>query len=142
LVSTADYAIALEGSDIKLSELAMGIGPFVVGPSIERKIGLSAFSQLAIDSSLWRNADWARKKGLYAELYDSIDAMDESINRLSASLAHSNPVSMREMKRIFWRGTEHWDEMLLERAAISGRLVLSEYTKAAIEKFRSSRKRV
>jgi len=142
LVSTADYAIALEGADIKLSELAMGIGPFVVGPPIERKIGLSAFSQLAIDSSLWRNADWARKKGLYAELYESVDAMDESISRLSETLAHSNPVAMKEMKKIFWKGTEHWDELLLERAAISGRLVLSEFTKAAIHKFKSSRKRV
>lgn len=137
LAATVDYAIAVDKAEIKLSELAMGIGPFVVGPAIEKKIGLSAFSQLAVDAHLWRNAEWAKHKGLFAEVHSSIDNMDESIYRLANSLAHSNPNAMQEMKKIFWKGTEHWDELLKERAAISGKLVLSDYSKSAINKFKS-----
>ncbi|HWH62313.1 MAG TPA: enoyl-CoA hydratase/isomerase family protein [Ginsengibacter sp.] len=136
LIAACDYAIAVKEADVKLSELSIGIGPFVVGPVVERKIGTSAFSQLAIDASLWRNADWAKKKGLFAEVHESIQNMDESIYRLSNVLAHSNPEAMKEMKKIFWNGTEHWDTLLHERAAISGKLVLSDYTKTAIAKLR------
>lgn len=136
LAAAVDYAIATEAAEIKLSELAMGIGPFVVGPAVERKIGIAAFSQLAINATLWQNADWARRKGLYAELHSTIERMDESIARLADVLMNSNPEAMAEMKKIFWKGTEHWDKLLLERAAISGRLVLSEFTKNAIGKFK------
>ncbi len=136
IAAAADYAIAAEGAEIKLSELAVGIGPFVVGPAVERKLGTSAFSQLAIDAGLWRPADWARRKGLYAELHNDVAGMDDSIARLSTSLSHYNPEAMKEVKKIFWKGTEHWDELLKERAAISGRLVLSSYTKAFIKKFK------
>lgn len=137
LAAACDYAIAVDKAEVKLSELAIGIGPFVVGPAIERKIGISAFSQLAIDATLWRNAEWAKHKGLFAEVHNSIENMDESIYRLANSLAHSHPAAMAEMKKIFWKGTEHWDELLKERAAISGRLVLSEFTKKAINKFKT-----
>ncbi|MGI8600983.1 MAG: enoyl-CoA hydratase/isomerase family protein [Chitinophagaceae bacterium] len=137
LAAAVDYAIAVEGADIRLSELAVGIGPFVVGPAVERKLGLSAFSQLAIDAAMWRNSDWARRKGLYAELHPSTDGMDESISRLSNQLAHSSPAAMAELKKIFWKGTEHWDEFLSARAEISGKLVLSSFTKEAIAKFKT-----
>src|SRR6478735_439766 len=137
LVAAADYVIATEQAEIKLSELAIGIGPFVVGPVVERKIGTSAFSQLAIDATMWRNADWARRRGLYSERHSSVESMDESIRRLSHQLSHSSPKAMSELKKIFWKGTEHWDELLKERAAISGRLVLSEFTKHAINKFKA-----
>jgi methylglutaconyl-CoA hydratase len=136
LAAAVDYAIALESVEIKLSELSIGIGPFVVGPAIERKIGLSAYSQLAIDATMWRNGDWARRKGLFAELHHDIETMDESIFRLSTTLLQSSPEAMAEMKRVLWHGTEHWDKLLIERAAISGKLVLSEFTKKAIEKFK------
>ncbi len=136
LAAAVDYAIAIESVEIKLSELAIGIGPFVVGPAIERKIGLSAFSQLAIDANMWRNSDWARRKGLLAELHPTVEGMDESIRRLADTLMHSSPEAMAEIKKIFWKGTEHWDKLLIERAAISGRLALSEYTKKAIDKFK------
>ncbi len=136
LAAAADYAIAAEGAEVKLSELAVGIGPFVVGPAVERKIGSSAYSQLAIDATMWRNADWARRKGLYAELHPDIQGMDESVAKLSNALVHSSPEAMTEMKKIFWKGTEHWDQLLIERAKISGRLVLSSFTKEAIEKFK------
>jgi len=120
-----------------LSELAVGIGPFVVGPAVERKIGTAAFSALAIDAAKWRNSDWAKRKGLFAEIFPSIETMDEAIHGLSHSLAHSSPKAMAEMKKIFWKGTEHWDTLLRERAAISGKLVLSDFTKKAIEKFKA-----
>jgi methylglutaconyl-CoA hydratase len=136
LAAAVDYAIAAEGTDVKLSELAVGIGPFVVGPAVERKIGTSSFSQLSIDAAMWRSADWAKRKGLFAELHATIEEMDESIKKLSDTLMHSSPEAMAEMKKIFWKGTEHWDKLLLERAAISGRLVLSDFTKTALEKFK------
>lgn len=138
LAAAVDYAIATEAAEVKLSELAVGIGPFVVGPVVERRMGVSAFSQMAIDATMWRNAEWARRKGLFAEIHPSIEAMDESIERLAMHLVHSNPEAMHEMKKIFWKGTEHWDTLLSERAAISGKLVLSEYTKEAINKFKKA----
>jgi methylglutaconyl-CoA hydratase len=136
LAAAADYAIAVEGAEVKLSELAMGIGPFVVGPAVERKIGLAAFSSLSIDASTWRNAEWARRRGLYAEVHATTDHMDESIGRLAAALAHSNPEAMSQMKEVFWKGTEHWDRLLPERAAISGSLVMSSFSRNAIRSFR------
>mgnify|MGYP000270405205 CR=1 FL=1 len=139
IAAAADYAIAVEGAEVKLSELAVGIGPFVVGPAVERKIGAAAFSSLAIDATMWRSADWAKRKGLYAELHSSVEDMDESIRRITHNLSHSNPQAMHEMKKIFWKGTEHWDQLLAERAAISGKLVLSSFTKNAIEKFKAKK---
>jgi methylglutaconyl-CoA hydratase len=137
IAAAVDYAIATEAADVKLSELAVGIGPFVVGPAVERKIGTAAFSHLALDATMWRNADWARRKGLYAELYPDVAGMDEAINRLASTLSHSSPEAMAEMKKIFWKGTENWEKLLIERAAISGRLVLSDFTRNAIAKFKS-----
>ena len=137
LAASVDYAIAVEGAEVKLSELAIGIGPFVVGPAVQRKIGLSAFSQLAIDATMWRNADWARRKGLYAECHPTVESMDESISRLSNQLAHSSPEAMSELKNVFWQGTDDWDDLLTRRAEISGRLVLSHFTREAIDKFKT-----
>ena len=137
LASAVDYAIATHAAELKLSELAVGIGPFVVGPAVERKIGTSAFSALAIDATKWRTADWAKRKGLFSEIHDTIENMDEAIFILADRLAHSNPQAMAEMKKIFWKGTEHWDALLKERAAISGRLVLGDFTKHAIAKFKA-----
>jgi len=137
LAAAVDYAIAVKDTEVKLSELAIGMAPFVVGPAIIRKIGISAFSQLAIDTTLWRNADWAKQKALFAEVHQSVHDMDESIDRLANTLAHMNPNAMAEMKKTFWSGTENWDTLLKERAAISGRLILSDFTKNAIETFKN-----
>jgi methylglutaconyl-CoA hydratase len=136
LAAAADYAIALEGAEVKLSELSVGIGPLVVGPAIERKIGLSAYSQLAIDSTMWRNADWARRKGLYAELHPTLESMEESIARITNTLAHTSYEAMAEMKRIFWHNTDHWDALLLERATACGKLVVSSHVKEYLRKFK------
>lgn len=137
LAAAVDYAIATEDAAVKLSELAVGIGPFVVGPAVERKIGLSTFSQLAIDATEWRSAEWAKKHGLYAELHGNIEDMDDSVKALAERLSHSSPQAMASLKKIFWQGTEHWDTLLADRAAISGRLVLSEFTHNAINKFKA-----
>jgi len=140
LAAACDYAIAVKTAEVKLSELSIGIGPFVVGPAVERKIGTSAFSQLAIDSTLWRNADWAKKKGLFAEVHETVQNMDESIYRLANTLSHCSPESMIEMKKIFWKGTEDWDILLNERAAISGKLIVSDFSKKAIANFKVKEK--
>ena len=136
LAAAADYAIATVHADIKLSELSVGIGPFVVGPAVERKIGIAAFSALAIDAGMWRNSEWAKRKGLFAEVHENIESMDESVEKLAHSLSHSNPDAMAEMKKMFWRDTGHWEKLLKERAAISGTLILSNFAKEAIEKFK------
>lgn len=136
IASAVDYCLATKYADVKLSELAVGIGPFVVGPVVERKIGLSAMSELTINATEWRPADWAQKKGLYTDVYDSDMEMDEEIKRLSEKLAQSNPEAMAMLKKVFWQGTDHWDELLAERAGMSGRLVLSEFTVNAINAFK------
>ncbi|MCX6273707.1 MAG: enoyl-CoA hydratase/isomerase family protein [Bacteroidetes bacterium] len=136
LACAADYTLAMDTASVKLSELAVGIGPFVVGPAVERKIGSSAFAQLSMDATEWRTAHWAKEKGLYAEIFSSAEELDRAILMLSQKLAASNPEAMSELKKNFWKGTEHWDTLLIERAEISGRLVLSDFTKKAIEKFK------
>ena len=136
LACAADYTLATEGASVKLSELAVGIGPFVVGPAVERKIGAASFSQLAIDATEWRSAQWAKEHGLYAEIYSSITELDQAVMKLTQQLSLSNPEAMHELKKVFWKGTEQWDTLLVERAEISGRLVLSDFTRNAIEKFK------
>ena len=136
LLAAADYVIAMDSASVKLSELALGIGPFVVGPAVKRKIGVSGFSQLAIDASEWRSAEWARKHGLFAEIHTNIAAVDDAVSRLAGKLSHSSPEAMMQLKKIFWEGTENWDTLLTQRAAISGELVLSDFTRNAIQSFR------
>ena len=137
LASAADLALAHETASIKLSELAVGIGPFVVGPAVERKIGKAAFSELTINATEWKPSSWAKEKGMFAEIFSTVDEMDKAIEELTGKLILSNPEAMSMLKKIFWEGTEHWDTLLDERAAMSGKLVLSEFTKKAIEKFKS-----
>lgn len=132
IAAAVDYAIALDKAEVKLSELSLGFGPFVIAPAVERKIGLGAFSALAIDATLWRNAEWCLRKGLYAELHHSIEDMDEAISRLAYTLSHSSAEAMAELKSILWKGTDHWDTLLQDRAAISGRLAQSDFSKNAI----------
>ena len=136
LASAVDHCFATQFSSVKLSELAIGIGPFVVGPSIERKIGLSAYSQLTINSTEWKTANWAKEKGLFADVYETVDEMDSAIQDLAQKLASSNPESMRGLKEIMWDKTDHWDELLMERAEISGKRVLSDYTQKILEKLK------
>ncbi len=136
MASAVDYCLATQHASVKLSELAVGIGPFVVGPAVERKIGTSAMSQLAIDATEWQSAEWAREKGLYAEIFDDVESLDQAVLKLASTLSNSNPEAMSMLKKVFWEGTEHWDQLLSERAAMSGQLVLSDFTVQAINKFK------
>jgi methylglutaconyl-CoA hydratase len=136
LASAVDYCFATKYAAVKLSELAIGIGPFVVGPAVERKTGLSAFSQMAIDAIAWQSPEWAKNNGLFNEILEDIPALDARIETFSQWLASQNPDALYSLKSIFWEGTEHWDRLLSDRAAISGDLVLSEFTRSAIQKIK------
>ena len=137
LASAVDICYATSYASVKLSELAVGLGPFVVGPAVERKIGTSAMGMLAIDAKSWKDARWAAQQGMYTEVFDNASDMDNAIDALTTDLASSNPEAMSELKRVLWEGTEHWENLLMERAAVSGRLVLSSFTKDAIARFKS-----
>ena len=137
LASAVDYCLATRYAQVKLSELAIGIGPFVVGPAVERKMGVSSFSQLAINATEFRSAEWAMERGLYAEVYEDASSLDEAVQALAQQLVKSNPEAQRLIKQSFWQGTEDWDTLLEKRAEISGQLVLSEYTKQALARFNS-----
>ena len=137
LASATDYCMATTYAAIKLSELNVGIGPFVVGPAVQRKIGLSAMSQIAIDANTFYEAEWAMKKGLYTKLFGSIELLDDAVQSFAENLCNYNPKAMSEMKTMFWRGTEDWDQLLMQRAKISGRLVLSEFTKETLKRFKN-----
>ncbi len=136
LAASTDYCMASKFAAIKLSELNIGIGPFVVGPAIERKIGLSGMSQIAIDANTFYPAEWAKEKGLYAQVYDNTEELDAAVKSFAENLCTYNTEAMKEMKTIFWKGTEDWDSLLAERAVISGRLVLSEFTKQKLKGFK------
>jgi len=136
LAAAVDHCYATKFASVKLSELAVGIGPFVVGPAIERKLGTSGFAQLTIDAASWITAEWAAQHGLYSEVYSTVEEMDSAIESLTSRLASSSPEAMRELKSVLWSGTQNWGELLKERAAISGRLVLSDFTRDAIKAFK------
>ncbi len=137
IASAADYTLATEAASVKLSELAVGIGPFVVGPAVERKVGSASFCQLAINATEWQTASWAREKGLYAEVFADIAGLDQAVHTLAKRLAASNPEAMMLLKKAAWTGTDHWDTLLIERAEMSGKLVLSDFTVNAINQFKS-----
>ncbi len=135
LASACDYCMATQYASIKLSELAVGIGPFVIGPAVERKIGLSAFSQMALNATEWQTAQWAQQKGLFTDVFDTTDQLDAYIKHFSENLVQKNPTALRLLKKVFWEGTQHWDELLEKRAEKSGQLILSEFAKNAINSF-------
>lgn len=136
VIAASDYAIATRGAQVKLSELQVGIGPFVVGVALERKLGLAPFQALAVHAD-WHDADWCERHGLYSLLCDDLGTIDTAVDAHAERLAASNPEAMTAMKRIFWRGTESWEALMAERAALSGRMVLSEFTREALAKFRA-----
>ncbi len=136
LASACDYVHATVDAAIKLSEISIGIGPFVVAPAVERKMGKAALAELTLYPTEWKNAYWAKEKGLYAKVYDSISEMDKELDIHLQKLATYNPEALSQMKKVLWEGTEHWDKLLLDRAEASGKLALSPNTKQALEKFK------
>lgn len=138
IAASTDYCFATVHAAVKLSELEVGIGPFVVGPAVERKIGLAAFSQLALAATEFRSAEWARDKGLYANLYESTEGMDEAVRAFATRLATAyNPDALKALKEVFWQDTAHWDELLIQRAMISSSLVLTDFTRNRIRQLKS-----
>ena len=139
IIAATDYCFATEAADIKLSELSIGIGPFVIAPVLERKAGVAALSELTLDAKTWKTAYWAQKKGLYQRVFENTREMDEGIDLLAKQLASYSTRALEEMKQVFWEGTEHWDELLIERAEKSGRLALSDFTKNALAAFKNKK---
>lgn len=136
IAAACDYVLASQEANIKLSELAIGIGPFVIEPAVSRKIGKTALVELSLAAGEWKSAAWAKEKGLYANTFESIEKLDEAMSQLTRQLISYNPEALVEMKKVLWEGTSHWDTLLLERAAITGKLVLSEATKIALAAFK------
>lgn len=137
LAAACDYVFATRHASIRLSELAVGIGPFVIGPAVERKVGTAAFSQMALTPEIWQSAAYGQEKGLFQEVFDDVNALDEAMADFTQKLMQYHPTALNELKSIFWKGTENWDALLEERAAISGRLLLSDFSRNAIDGFLS-----
>lgn len=137
LIAACDYVYATKSADIKLSELAIGIGPFVIGPVVERKIGTAYAYEMSIDAASFRSAEWAKEKGLYAALFDDADTLLDATNKLATTLSNYSVDAMAEVKKAFWTNTDHWKTLLYERAAISGRLVLTEFTRDTLKSFKN-----
>lgn len=136
LAAACDYALATEGSAIKLSEFTIGIGPFVIAPAVERKMGKAALSELTLAAHEWKNAYWAQEKGLYAKVFETIKDLDAELDIFTSKLSSYNPDALIAMKQVLWEGTENWDTLLGERAAVSGRLVLSDFSRQALAKLK------
>lgn len=136
LISACDYAFAVEGASIKLSELSIGIAPLVIAPAVERKIGTAAISELSLAATEWKNAYWAQEKGLYARVFENIEDLDTEVDFFIQKLSTYNPSALMEWKKVLWNNTDHWDVLLKERAKITGSLVLSVFTKNALAKFK------
>ena len=136
IASACDYTLATKNAAIKLSELTIGIAPFVIEPAVSRKIGKTAMAEMALAAYEWKAADWAFAKGLYANTFETIEELDVAISTFSSKLSSFNPEALIEMKKVLWEGTQNWETLLLERAAISGRLVLSDFTKKALLQFK------
>ena len=136
LLAACDYVLALENASIKLSELAIGIGPFVIEPAVSKKIGKTAMAAMTLEATVWKNANWAKEKGLFTQVHTTIEDLDHNLTLFTKQLASYNPEALLEMKKVIWEGTENWDTLLFERAAISGRLVLSDFTRNALLQFK------
>ncbi|QVY64274.1 enoyl-CoA hydratase/isomerase family protein [Polaribacter sp. Q13] len=136
LAAACDYVLVTENAAIKLSEFTIGIGPFVIEPAVTRKIGVAGTAELTLDATSWKSAYWAKEKGLYAKVFETQKELDDEVEILAEKLASYDPEALAEMKKVLWKGTEEWDDLLAERAAVSGQLVLSDYTKKALAKFK------
>jgi len=137
LAAATDLCMASQWASVRLSELAVGFGPFVIGPAVERKVGAAAFSQMALNPSEWLTAEWAKSKNLFQEVFDTVEQLDAYMAHFTQNLCSYSPEALAELKKIFWQGTENWEALLAERAAVSGRLALSEFTKEAIAAFKA-----
>ncbi|MCB9426572.1 MAG: enoyl-CoA hydratase/isomerase family protein [Flavobacteriales bacterium] len=137
IVAACDYVIASAKASMKLSEVAIGIGPFVIAPAIERKAGKAALSHLSLSPTEWKSAEWAAQQGLFAKVVASNEELEKEVNDYAQQMAQFSAKALKEMKKMLWEGTEDWDELLAKRASVSGQLVLSEETRAALQQFKN-----
>jgi len=138
LAAATDYCFATQHAAVKLSELAVGLGPFVIGPAVERKIGLMTYAAMSLDPTTFFSAKWAHEKGLYTQIFENIMDMDSALQQFAQKLTSYNPDALKTLKKVFWEGTAHWESLLDDRGAMSGRLAMSEFTKKAIEQFKNA----
>lgn len=136
LAAACDYVFASEAASIRLSELSIGIAPFVIAPAVSRKIGIAGISELSLSPTEWKTAYWAQEKGLFSKVFDSINDLDKELDLFAQNLSNYNPQALEDWKKVLWEHTDHWDALLLERAAITGKLALSAFTKNTLEKFK------
>ena len=136
VAAACDYAIATEGSAVKLSEFTIGIGPFVIAPAVARKMGNAALAEMTLAAHEWKDAQWAQQKGLYAKVTFTVEELDAELDSFTAKLASYNPEALRAMKKVLWEGTDNWDALLADRAKISGRLILSDFSRQALAKLK------
>ncbi len=136
LAAACDYVFASEAASIRLSELSIGIAPLVIAPAVVRKIGTAALSEMSLSPTEWKSAYWAQEKGLFSKVFDNIKELDKELDFFAHKLSDYNPDALAAWKKVLWEGTSHWDDLLKERAAITGELVLSEFTKNALSKFK------
>ncbi|MEA1787262.1 enoyl-CoA hydratase/isomerase family protein [Arenibacter sp. GZD96] len=136
LIAACDYVFATDAAAIRLSELSIGIAPLVIAPAVERKIGTAALSEMSLAPTEWKNAYWAQQKGLFSKVFESLKEMDKELAFFTEKLAAYNPEALAEWKKVLWKGTDHWENLLLTRAELSGKLVLSEFTKKALATFK------
>ncbi len=139
LIAAADYAMATDAAAIKLSELSIGIGPYVIAPAVKRKIGVAAFSELSINATAWHTAFWAREKGLFGKVFENVDRMNDETEILAGKLSKYDVNATKLLKQEIWRGTEHWPELLQEQARKTARLVLQDFTKDYLQKYKLNR---
>ena len=137
LIAACDYALATNHAEVKLSEIAIGIGPFVIAPLLLRKIGTAAMSELSLAAHAWKSADWAHAKGLLSELHSDFDSLEEAVKQNAERISAYIPKAVAELKKALWKGTEDWDNLLEHNAAVSGSLVLSDRTQQTLKQLKS-----
>ncbi len=135
LAAACDYTLGTKYAAIKLSELSIGIGPFVIEPAVTKKMGQTAMSEMTINAEQFYDAQYAKNNQLYANVFETIEELDEAVINLANKLASYNPEALLEMKKVLWKPYSNWDNLLIERAEISGKLVLSEFTKHKLASF-------
>ena len=137
IVAACDFVVATEEASLKLSELSIGIGPFVVGPALERKIGLAHFSNMTLNPTSWKTANWGKEIGLYSEVVSSIIDLNKRLKEIITLYKTYSPEAMLEIKKMLWEEWFDLDEVMSRRAEQSGSLVLSDFTRNKLKELKS-----
>lgn len=140
LIAACDYVFAAEKAAVRLSEVSINIGPFVIAPAVERKVGISAFTELTLNPGVFFDVQWAKRHDLFHTVKADTEHVDQAIREFCERIITKNPEALSELKRTLWHGTKHWDELLDKQAAISGRLACSPETKALLNSLKSKSK--